>query len=256
MTDTNGTTGTNGRTDTTGTDDTTDAPGTRSRTSAFRRAGATVAVACAVTGSIVGLGQMGALAAPGSSPSARTVQSDEGTTGPASAPKVVVSEADLAAFAASPYADDALNLAVVWGLDTTSAQAKAGAKIAAGTELPFAVGAAATADYTLDQRIDAFALDTTDSWEDDYRQVLGLAAAWGSTDFTTAKATVGGLLLAHQPVPATPTTFTEDQQARAFTLSGYEESSLAQLTGLWKTDARSAQVRAGGLLLAGEDLPL
>ena len=242
----------------TDTNDMTDghATATRSRATAFRRAGVTVAVACAVTGSIVGLGQMGALAAPGSSPSAQSVAADAGATGQAPAPKVTYTEADRAAFAASPYADDALNLAVVWGLDPATAQGKAGTKIAAGVALPFADGSAATASYTTDQQIDAFAYRSSGSWDEDYRQVLSLAAAWGSADFTTAKAQVGGLLLAHQPAPATPTSFTDDQRARAFTLASYDDAALAQLAGLWQTDTRSAQVRAGTALLAGEELPL
>jgi hypothetical protein len=53
-----------------------------------------------------------------------------------------------------------------------------------------------------------------------------------------------------------PTSFTDDQDVRAFALAGYGETEAAQLAGLWKTDTRSAEVRAGAALLAGDELPL
>jgi len=219
--------------------------------SAFRRVGATVAVACAVTGSIAGLGAMGALAAPGSSPAASSSQEA------ASAPKVVYTDADLAAFAASPYADDALNLAVVWGVDVVTAQGKAGAKITAGTDLPFGVDEAETASYTADQQQAAYyANGTTDTWASDFTQVLGLALAWGSPTIADAKAKAGGLLLEHESVPAAPATYTDDEKARAFSLVRYGDAEAAQLAGLWQVDTRTATVRAGAALLAGDDLPL
>lgn len=225
----------------------------RSTGSAFRRVGATAAVACALAGSIAGLGALGALAAPGSSPAAQAAS--EPTT--ATVPKVTYTAADLAAFAASPYADDALNLAVVWGVDQTTAKGKAGAALTAGTALPFAAGAATTTAYTDEQREAAFfAAGTDTTFQDDFTQALGLAVAWGSDDVATAKAKVGGLLLAHEQVPAAPTSYTDDQDARAFALVGYGDAEAAQLAGLWQSDTRSAVVRAGAALLAGDDLPL
>ncbi|MFB2585344.1 hypothetical protein [Herbiconiux liukaitaii] len=234
------------------------APRNPTSASAFRRAGATVAVACAVTGSIIGLGSMGALAAPGSSTSevAASVETpapaDAGTTEPA--PKVTYTEADLAAFAASPYAADALNLAAVWGLDLETAQGKAGAKIQAGTPLPFGPGESATVDYTPDQERFAYFMAEIDS-DPDFEDTVGLAVAWGSANLFDAKAQVGGLLLAHETVPPVPTTFTDDQNALAFTLAGYGDAEATQLAGLWQTDTRSAVVRAGAEILAGNDLP-
>ncbi|ROS50313.1 hypothetical protein [Frigoribacterium sp. PhB24] len=225
----------------------------RSTGSAFRRVAATAVVTCALAGSVAGLGALGVLAAPGSSPAAQAAS--EPTT--ASVPKVTYTAADLAAFAASPYADDALNLAVVWGLDTTTAKGKAGAALTAGTALPFEPGAATTATYTDEQRSAAFfAAGTEGTFAQDFTQALGLAVAWGSDDVSTAKAKVGGLLLAHEQVPAAPTSYTDDQDARAFGLVGYGDAEAAQLAGLWQSDTRSAMVRAGAALLAGDDLPL
>jgi hypothetical protein len=221
----------------------------RSSASAFRRVGVTVAVACVLAGSIAGLGAVGALAAA-TNPPVAAVPADRATE-PAQ-PKVTYSDADLAAFAASPYADDALNLAVVWGLDTTTAQGKAGAKIQAGTALPFAPGEAATAEYSSDEQRSAFFLA-----DPNFGQALGLAVAWESGDVYSAKARIGGLLLSHQEVPAAPTTFTEDQNAAAFTLVGYTDADAARLAALWQSHStHSAQVRAGADLLAGNNLPL
>lgn len=84
----------------------------RSSGSAFRRVGATVAVACAVTGSIIGLGAMGALAVPSSSsvatPAAADASESDSTADSMShsAAKATFTEADRAAFAASPYAEE------------------------------------------------------------------------------------------------------------------------------------------------------
>ena len=73
----------------------------------------------------------------------------------------------------------------------------------------------------------------------------------------SAKARIGGLLLSHQEVPPAPTTFTEDQNAAAFTLVGYADADAARLAALWQSHStHSAQVRAGADLLAGNNLPL
>jgi len=221
----------------------------RSSASAFRRVGVTVAVACVLAGSIAGLGSVGALAAATNPPVVAVPA--EAATEPTQ-PKITYSDADLAAFAASPYVDDAINLAVVWGLDTTTAQGKAGAKIQGGTALPFAPGEASGAVYSSDQQRSAFFLANPD-----FDQALGLAVAWESGDVYSAKARIGGLLLAHQEVPAAPTTYTEDQDAAAFTFAGYTDSDAARLAALWQSHStRSAQVRAGADLLAGNNLPL
>lgn len=224
----------------------------RASGSAFRRVGATVAVACVLTGSIMGLGAMGALATPGSSSTvATTADGSLATETEEAAPKVTYSEADRAAFAASPYAEDALNLAAIWGTDTEWAAGKAGSKIQAGISLPFAPGEATTIAYTPDQQRLALQLSV-----EDFDEVIRLAAAWGSGDIIDAKAAMGAILLTHQPLPATPVTFTDEQEAQAFSLVGYTDADAVQLAGLWQTDTQSAIVRAGGEILAGNTLPL
>jgi hypothetical protein len=216
--------------------------------SAFRRVGATVAVACVLTGSIMGLGAMGALATPGTSQAVVTA-SDSATTEPA--PKVTYTEADAAVFAASPYAQDALNLAAIWQTTPEWAEGKAGAKIQAGTPLPFEPGEATTIQYTDEQQRLALQLTV-----EDFTELIRLATAWGSADLVDAKAEMGAVLLAHQPLPAIPTAFSDEQDALAFGLAGYGDADAVQLAGLWQTDSHSALVRAGGEILAGNDLPL
>lgn len=223
----------------------------RTSGSAFRRVGATVAVACAVTGSIVGLGAVGALAAPTSN-----LAGSAATQTPmpkATPPKVTYTAADLAAFSASPYVDDALNLAAIWGTaDLTTAKGKAGSKLRAGIPLPYAAGASGSVAYTDEQERTAFFLGGAS-----FTQALGLAVAWGSDTVYTAKATVGGKLLTHQTVPAAPTTYTESDDVAAFGLVGYGDTEAAQLAALWQSPStRSAKARAGATLLAGGDLPL
>jgi len=219
--------------------------------SAFRRVGATVAVACVITGSIIGLGSIGALAAPTSSTVAVSASSDVTTEAVEPMAKVTYTEVDLAAFAASPYVDDALNLAAVWGTTTEWAQGKAGSKLQAGIPLPFAPGEATTYAYTPDQQRLALQLTV-----EDFTELIGLASAWGSGDILQSKAELGAQLLAHQPLPATPAAFTDEQEARAFGLVGYGDSDAAQLAGLWQTDTHSAVLRAGAEILAGNSLPL
>jgi hypothetical protein len=221
----------------------------RTAGSTFRRVGATVAVACVLTGTIVGLGAMGALASPGSSSSPVAVAERTEPTEELQ-PKVTYTEADVAAFAASPYAEDALNLAAIWGTTPEWAEGKAGAKIQAGLALPYAPGESATIEYTTDQKI--LALQTTT----DFTDALRLATVWNSDDIVGAKAELGGLLLAHQPLPAVPTEFSDDQKTHAFGLWGYDDSDAVTLAGLWQIDTHSAVVRAGGEILAGNDLPL
>jgi hypothetical protein len=230
-----------------------DTPAQAGRTagSSFRRVGATVAVACALTGSIMGLGAMGALASPGSSPTNITAFENR-ETGEVTEqlPKVTYTDVDLAAFAASPYAADALNLAAIWGTTSEEAQGKAGSKIQAGLPLPYAPGESASIEYTTDQKV--LALQT----ESDFTDALRLAATWNSDDIVSAKAELGGLLLAHQPLPVMPAEFTEEQKAHAFRLWGYTDADAVQLAGLWQTDTQSAVVRAGAEILAGNYLPL
>lgn len=220
----------------------------RTAGSTFRRVGATVAVACVLTGSIVGLGAMGALASPGSSSGPAAVSVSTETT--EQEPKVTYSEADVAAFAASPYAGDALNLAAIWATTPEWAEGKAGAKIQAGLPLPYAPGESATVEYTTDQKI--LALQT----KADFTDALRLATAWNSDDIVGAKAELGGLLLAHEPLPAVPAEFTDEQKTHAFGLWGYGDADAVTLAGLWQIDTHSAVVRAGGEILAGNDLPL
>lgn len=219
--------------------------------SAFRRVGATVAVACAITGSIMGLGAMGALATPGSSPAVVTA-SDDATPTPAFDPttKVTYTDADLAAFAASPYAGDALNLAAIWGTDTEWAAGKAGSKIQAGIALPFAPGESSSVDYSTDQKLLALQSQV------DFTEIMQLAAAWDSEDLLSAKVELGALLLAHQPLPAVPTSFSDEEKENAFGLWGYTDAEAVKLAGLWQTDTHSAILRAGTDILAGNDLPL
>ena len=233
----------------------------RSSGSAFRRVGATVAVACAVTGSIIGLGAMGALAVPTSSSVAAPASSDastpdstpDSTADPMShsAAKATFTEADRAAFAASPYAEEALNLAVIWGTGVEWAEGKAGSKIAAGISLPFAAGQATTVAYTPDQERLALQLTTVD-----FNGIVRVAAVWGSTDLDSAKAKMGSLLLAHQSLPAAPAVFSDDDKIRVFGLSGYTDDDAVKLAGLWQTDTHSAILRAGAELLAEHELPL
>ena len=71
-----------------------------------------------------------------------------------------------------------------------------------------------------------------------------------------AKAELGALLLAHEPLPATPTAFTDEQEERAFGLVGYDGADAVKLAGLWQTDTHSAVLRAGAEILAGNSLPL
>jgi hypothetical protein len=230
------------------------APGT-SRGASFRRATVVAVVACAVTGSALGLGAAGAFATDGAAPGTSAIQADaaadpQGAASPA--PKIAYSEADLAAFAASPYADDALNLAVVWGTpDVATAEGKAGAAIRAGAPLPLGPDEATTASYTDDQRLAAFFLA-----ESDWSQALGLAVVWGEPTVYTAKSTVGGMLLAHEQLPAAPTSWTEDQQVAAFTAGGYTDANAAELAAAWQISVPAAQARGGAALLAGDDLPV
>lgn len=238
------------------------APGT-GRGASFRRAGVVAVVACAVTGSALGLGAAGAFATDGAAPTTSSAQvaADAAAAQAAStakgeqtpAPKITYSEADLAAFAASPYADDALNLAVVWGTpDVATAKGKAGAAITAGTPLPFGPDEAPGASYTDDQRLVAFVLGRG-GWE----QALGLTVAWGEPSVYSVKSTIGAALLAHQEVPAAPATFTEDQQVAAFTASGYTEANATELAAIWQSGSvREAEARAGAALLAGDSLPV
>ncbi|ROP73007.1 hypothetical protein EDF18_3232 [Frigoribacterium sp. PhB107] len=238
------------------------APGT-SRGASFRRAGVVAVVACAVTGSALGLGAAGAFATDGAAPATSSAQvaADAAAAQAAStakgeqtpAPKITYSQADLAAFAASPYADDALNLAVVWGTpDVATAKGKAGAAITAGTPLPFGPDDAPAASYTDDQQLAAFFLGGA-SWQ----QALGLAVAWGEPSVYPVKSTIGATLLAHEEVPAPPATFTEDQQVAAFSASGYTEANAAELAAIWQSGSvREAEARAGAALLAGDSLPV
>ncbi|KJC64667.1 hypothetical protein [Agreia bicolorata] len=224
----------------------------RAEGSAFLRVGTTAAAACLIAGSIVGLGAMGALATPGSAYSDVTASGAVSTAD--EQPKAALpsyTEADLAAFATSAYADDALNLAVVWETTPEDARGKAGAKILAGVALPFGADEATTMSYTPDQQRTAFQYSF-----DTYPQLLALATAWGSGDMIEAKAEMGAVLLAHQSLPALPATVTNDQALRAFQLAGFDDSDAVKLAGLWQTDTYSAIVRAGGEILAGKDLPL
>ncbi|CAD6010194.1 hypothetical protein [Agreia sp. COWG] len=225
----------------------------RSSGSAFRRVGATVAVACAVTGSIIGLGAMGALAVPTSSSVAAPAFDDASTADPMthSSAKVTFTDADRATFAASPYAEEALNLAVIWGTGVEWAEGKAGSKIAAGISLPFAAGQATTVAYTPDQERLALQLTTVD-----FHGIVRVAAVWGSDDLDSAKADMGALVLAHQSFPAPPAVFSDDEKARAFGLWGYTDDDAVKLAGLWQTDTHSAILRAGAELLAEHNLPL
>jgi hypothetical protein len=233
-------------------DESRDTPVTQERAGAstFLRVGTTAAAACLITGSIMGLGAMGALATPGSS-YADVAASGEVST---SEPKVIApvyTEADLAAFAASGYADDELNLAVVWGMTPEEARGKAGSKVLAGLPLPFGPDEATTFSYTPDQQRMALQ-DSVDS----YSELISLATVWGSGDIIQAKAEMGAALLAHQPLPVVPATFTDDQAIRAFTLAGYDDAAAVKLSGLWQIDTHTAAVRAGNDILADKELPL
>lgn len=235
-------------------DESRDTPVTKERAgaSAFLRVGTTAAAACLITGSIMGLGAMGALASPGSS-YASVAPTDAGST-PDEQPKVaapVYTEADLAAFAASGYADDELNLAVVWGTTPDDARGKAGSKLLAGIPLPFGPDEAATRSYTPDEKLIAFQYSF-----DSYSELIGLATVWGSGDLIDAKSEMGAVLLAHQPLPTLPETITDDQALRAFQLSGYDDSDAVKLSGLWQIDTFSAIVRAGNDILHNKELPL
>ena len=220
------------------------------RGSAFVRVGVTAAAACVLAASIAGLGATGLLANTGGFPVAAAAQHPAASSQPA-VPKATITAADLAAFAASPYAHDALNLAAVWNVDLRTARGTAGAKIQAGVDLPFAAADAASKAYSPEQQNQAFFTGGAD-----FEQALGLAIVWGSADMPTAKTKIGGLLLAHRPVPSAPTTYTEAEQATAFTLVGYGDAEAARLAALWQTDSHGAKVRAGAALLAGSEVPL
>jgi hypothetical protein len=220
--------------------------------SAFQRVGVTVVAACLITGSIAALGSAGVLAGPGRAASAEAaVMAPAATNPPVDEPKAVYTEADLAAFAASPYVDDAVNLAVVWSVDTETAQGKAGSKLRAGAPMPFGPDEARTDSYSDEQRRSAFYFAGAE-----FEEALGLATIWGSADLFTAKAKVGGLLLAHEPVPGTPADYTEEQNIAAFGLGGYSDSDAVRIAALWQSDTRSAKARAGAMLLDGDVLPL
>ncbi len=219
----------------------------RTTGAAFRRSAATVAVACAVAGSLVGLGSVGALAAPertsahGSTPTAQ----------PTPVPKVQYGDADIARFQASPYADDAVALAAAWGTDLATAKGRAGADLRTGTALPFAAGDAASYPFTPEQQRNAFFLGFGG-----FPTALALAVTWGVPDVDTVKTKLGSKMLAHLPLPVPPTSFTEAEEARAFTASGYGEADAARLAALWQSPSTySAEVRAGQALLAGDSLP-
>jgi hypothetical protein len=228
------------------------APARRAAGASFRKVSVVAVVACAVTGSALGLGAVGALASAGDSTPPSATSEQAAAASAELPPKIAYSEADLAAFAASPYADDALALAVVWGTpDVATAKGKAGAAITAGTPLPFGPDDAPAASYTDDQRLAAFVLA-----ESNWSQALGLAVVWGEPTVYTAKSTVGGMLLAHEPLPAAPTSWTEDQQVAAFTAGGYTDANAAELAAAWQISVPAAQARGGAALLAGDDLPV
>lgn len=228
---------------------------------AFRRVGATVAVACALTGAVVGLGASTALADPtngtaaastaaattAAATKARAVAAHDATP-----PKVTYTDADLRTFARSAYVGDALNLAAVWGTpDLVTAKGKAGAAIRSGQALPFTPAKATIRPYTSEQQTNAFYLADAD-----YGNALGLATVWGTKDVATAKAKVGATLLRHQEVPkAGP--LTNGQKVTAFNLAGYDAADAAQLASLWHTGSvRAAEVRAGATLVADGELPI
>lgn len=216
--------------------------------SAFRRTAATVAVACAVTGSLVGLGSIGALAAP----ERTSAQGSGPTTQATPTPKVQYTDSDIARFQASPYADDAVALAAAWGTDLATAKGRAGSDLRTGTALPFAAGDVASYPFTQEQQRNAFFLGYGD-----FPTALGLAVTWGVPDVDTVKAKLGSKMLVHSTVPLPPTTFTEAEEARAFTASGYDEADAARLAALWQSPSTySAEVRAGQALLAGDSLPI
>ena len=222
----------------------------RTASSTFLRVGTTAAAACLIAGSIAGLGAMGALASPSSSYAEVSASGDTSSPDPkAAAPEYT--DADRAAFAASPYAEDALNLAAIWGTDTEWAEGKAGSKIQAGIPLPFAAGEAMSFAYTPDQKRLALQLTTVDM-----SGIVRVAAVWSSADLYSAKADMGALLLAHQPLPAMPAAFSDDNKVRAFGFSGYTDDDAVKLAGLWQTDTYSAILRAGAEVLAGHELPL
>lgn len=223
--------------------------GSRTTTgAAFRRTAATVAVACAVAGSLIALGSVGALAAP-----ERTSAHGSGpTTSPTPVPKVQYGDADIARFQASPYAEDAVALAAAWNTDVPTAKGRAGADLRAGTALPFAAGDAASYPFTQEQQRNAFFLGYGD-----FQQALGLAVAWGVPDVDTVKTKLGAGVIAHRPMPAPPTTYTDAEYVRAFTASGYDDGDGARLAALWQSPSTySAEVTAGKALLAGASLPL
>jgi len=251
---------------------------------AFRRVGATVAVTCAITGSLAAFGAASASAATPAptatnartalptitatvkptapvSPAATsrpTTSVPVRTTPPKSTPpkstppKTIYSQADIRAFLRSAYSDDAVNLAVVWGTpDLVTAKGKAGAKLRAGKALPFTPAKATTQPWTAEQQEDAFFLSGYD-----YAEAFEVAAAWGLPDVGTAKTKIGAALLAHTAVPTAPKTYTPAQDVNAFHLAGYDDADGKALAKLWHTGSvRAAEVRGGAELLAGRTLP-
>jgi hypothetical protein len=218
--------------------------------SAFRRAGATVAVACAVTGTLFGLGSIGALAAP--------QRTSAHQAAPAPSPDPVAStrpatDPNTAAFFASPYAADAVALAAAWGSpDIATAKARAGADLRNGTALPFPAGEPTRYPFTPEQQRNAFFLGFGD-----FTQALGLAVAWGIPDVDTVKTTLGAKMIGNFPVPIAPLEYTEAQDVQAFLASGYDEDDAARLAALWQSPStRAAEIRAGQALLAGDALPI
>ena len=226
---------------------------------AFRRVGATVAVACALTGAVVGLGAGTALADPTrgaattASPAVATATKAQAVADhSATPPKVTYTAADQQAFARSAYVGDALNLAAVWGTpDLVTAKGKAGAALRSGQALPFTAAKATVRAYTTEQQTSAFYLAGAD-----YGNALGLATVWGSKDVATAKAKVGATLLRHQEVPKAGT-LTDTQKATAFHLAGYDAADAAELAALWHTaSVHDAEVRGGATLVSDGEMPI
>ena len=81
--------------------------------------------------------------------------------------------------------------------------------------------------YTPDQKRLALQLTTVDM-----SGIVRVAAVWGSADLYSAKADMGALLLAHQPLPAMPAAFSDDDKVRAFGFSGYNDDDAVKLAGL------------------------
>ncbi|MDY1003886.1 hypothetical protein [Curtobacterium sp. CFBP9011] len=95
-----------------------------------------------------------------------------------------------------------------------------------------------------------------------YEDALDLAVLWNSADRPHAKTTAGAALIAGRALPFAPgqgfaRSYTEAQRLRAFALTESDDPGLpARLAASWRISEQAAKVKAGGLALANQPVPL